>query len=342
MLDLRVVAFDGPVCEQAESFLHDDFRAISDMPRRVVAIAYEGFLLLDLAGPLGALEVASYHAPDGYAVELTSVHGGIVHSSAGIGIATVSFTAGVPVDLLIVPGGLGSMEAATDESVLTLIRDVASHARRTASVCSGAFLLAAAGMLDGKKATTHWGGVTKLQRDYPRVAVDGDSIFIEDGNVWTSAGITAGIDLALALIERDHGFAVAQQVAQGLVVYHRRPGGQRQFSAALQLQGPDGRFGALLDWARERLQERLDVERLADQCSLSPRHFSRAFAAATGLSPGRAIEKLRVDHARPDVLRAEESLETVARRYGFGSAARMRRSFVRILGYAPQFLRRES
>jgi transcriptional regulator GlxA family with amidase domain len=194
--------------------------------------------------------------------------------------------------------------------------------------------------LNGKRATTHWAAAGTLRRDYPQIAVDSDCIFIEDGNVWTSAGITAGIDLALALVEKDHGFAVAHQVAQSLVVYHRRPGGQRQFSAALELQGPDGRFGHLLDWARERLHERLDVQRLAEQCGLSPRHFSRAFAGATGLSPGKAIEKIRVDHARSDVLSGQESLEVVARRYGFGTAARMRRSFIRILGDPPQSMRR--
>ncbi len=312
------------------------------MARRVVAVVFDGFLLLDLAGPVGALEVAGHHVEDGYAIELTSVSGGIVRSSVGVRVETLPFVAGVPVDLLIVPGGPGIMEAAAAASVLALIREVSAHARRSASVCAGAFLLAAAGMLNGKRATTHWGAAETLQRDYPQVTVDSECIFVEDDNVWTSAGITAGIDLALALIERDHGFAVAQQVAQSLVVYHRRPGGQRQFSAALALQGPDGRFGQLLDWARERLHEPLDVDRLAAQCRLSPRQFSRAFAGATGLSPAMAIEKIRVDHARSDVLAGQESLEMVARRYGFGTAARMRRSFIRILGQPPQSMRRKT
>lgn len=310
------------------------------MTRRVVAILYDGFLLLDLAGPLGALEVAGHNVENGYAIELTSVDGGIVQSSAGVGVETIRFTAGSPVDLMIVPGGPGSGAAAAAADVLGLVRQVSAHARRSASVCSGAFLLAAAGLLDGRRATTHWAAAGVMRRDYPQVAVDSDCIFIEDGNVWTSAGITAGIDLGLALVERDHGFAVAQQVAQNLVVYHRRPGGQRQFSAALELQGPNGRFGQLLDWARERLHERLDVDRLAEQSRLSPRHFSRAFAEATGLSPGKAIEKLRVDHARSEVLAGQEGLETVARRYGFGTAAQMRRAFIRVLGHPPQSMRR--
>jgi transcriptional regulator GlxA family with amidase domain len=312
------------------------------MGKRVVVVVFDGFLLLDVAGPIGALEVAGYYVEDGYAIELTSISGGIVRSSAGITVETVPFVVGLPVDLMIVPGGPGSVEAAGVEPVVALIREVSSHARRSASVCSGAFLLAAAGILNGKRATTHWEAAGILRRDYPEITVDSDCIFIEDGNVWTSAGITAGIDLALAWVERDHGFAVAQKVAQGLVVYHRRPGGQHQFSSALELQGPDGRFGPLLEWARERLHERLGVDRLADHCGLSPRHFSRAFATATGLSPGKAIEKIRVDRARSDVLTGQESLEIVARRCGFGTAARMRRSFIRILGQPPQSMRRKS
>lgn len=311
------------------------------MEKRVIVVVFDGFLLLDIAGPLGALEVAGSHVADGYAIELTSVSGGIVRSSAGIKVETLPFLAGVPVDLMIVPGGPGTMAAVATEPLLALIRKVSSHAQRSASVCSGAFLLAAAGLLNGKRATTHWGAAGTLRRNYPQVAVDSDCIFIEDDNVWTSAGITAGIDLALALVERDHGFGVARQVAQGLVVYHRRPGGQRQFSAALELQGANGRFGPLLDWVRERLHERLDVNRLAEYCALSPRQFSRAFVAATGMAPGKAIEKIRVDHARSDVLAGEQALEILARRYGFGSAAQMRRSFIRVLGQPPQSMRRK-
>lgn len=311
------------------------------MKRRVVAVVFDGFMLLDLAGPLGALEVAGHYAEPGYALELVSVSGGAVRSSSGITVETKLFEAEPSVDLMIVPGGFGTETGATDEPLLALIRRISALARRSTSVCSGAFLLAAAGLLNGKRATTHWGGAAKLRQDFPGIAVDSDCIFIEDGSVWTSAGITAGIDLALALIERDHGFEVAQRVAQGLVVFHRRRGGQRQFSAALELQSADGRFGELLDWARERLHERLDVDRLAAQCGISPRHFSRAFVGATGLPPAKAIEKIRVDHARSDVLAGQESLETLSRRYGFGSAARMRRSFIRVLGQPPQSLRRK-
>lgn len=305
---------------------------------RVTGLVFDGFLLLDLAGPFGAMEVASHYAERRYSLELVSVSGGLVRSSSGICVETATFLPGEGVDILIVAGGAGTGEGVNDAPLINLLRRISSLARITASVCSGAFLLAAAGLLEGKRATTHWGGAAKMQQDYPGVIVESDCIFIEDGCIWTSAGITAGIDLALALIERDHGFEVAQRSAQGLVVYHRRRGGQRQFSAALQLQSADGRFAPLLDWARERLHEKLDIERLAKQCALSPRQFSRAFFGATGFSPGKAIEQMRVDHARPDVLRRQESLEIVARRYGFGCAARMRRAFIRVLGHSPQAL----
>lgn len=310
------------------------------MTRRVVAVLFDGFLLLDLAGPFGALEIAGHYGNPRYTLEVTSVDGRIIRSSSGVPIETKPFIPDGGVDTLLIPGGFGTETGVDDQRLLSLIRDVSVQARRSASVCSGSFLLAAAGLLDGKRATTHWGGVAKLRRDFPRVRVDGDCIFTVDGNVWTSAGITAGIDLALALIEADHGFGIAQKVAQGLVVYHRRPGGQRQFSAALELQGPSGRFGALLDWVREHVDERLSVDRLAAEYGLSPRHFSRAFADATGISPGKAIERLRVDHARSDVVAGEENLEIVARRYGFRTAAQMRRSFTRVLGQPPQALRR--
>lgn len=315
------------------------------MTRRVVALAFDGFLLLDLAGPLGVLEVAGHYAAEGYAIELVSPVGGIVRASSGIGVETILFRPGLfrpgdDVDLLIVPGGDATMVAAAAQPMIALIQAISAEARRTASVCSGALLLAAAGLLDGKRATTHWGAAATLRQTHPEVTVDSECIFIEDGEIWTSAGVTAGIDLGLALVERDHGFAVAQQVAQGMVVQQRRPGGQHQYSAALELQGPDGRFGPLLDWARERLHERLDVDRLADRCGLSPRHFSRAFAAATGMPPAKAIEKLRVERARADVAAGQLGLEIVARRHGFGSALRMRRAFVRILGQPPQALRR--
>jgi transcriptional regulator GlxA family with amidase domain len=245
-----------------------------------------------------------------------------------------------PLDTLIVAGGWGSREAAACLETLAFIRAASARARRTASVCSGAFILAAAGLLDGRRATTHWGRAAELARAYPLVHVDPDRIFTRDGDVWTSAGITAGIDLALALVADDLGEGVAKRTAQQLVVYYRRPGGQSQFSALLEADPPHGRFASLLGWAREHLHERLSVERLAECAVMSPRHFARAFAAETGVTPAKAIERLRIEAARDIVESSAEPIEGVAVRTGFGDPERMRRAFIRAFGQPPQALRR--
>jgi transcriptional regulator GlxA family with amidase domain len=207
-------------------------------------------------------------------------------------------------------------------------------------VCTGAYLLAAAGLLDGRRATTHWRYAAELARQYPATRVEPDRIFVRDGNVWTSAGITAGIDLALALIAEDLGEAVAKRTAQRLVVYHRRPGGQSQFSALLELGRPDGRFGGLLGWTREHLGEVLPVERLAERAAMSPRHFARAFAAETGMTPAKAIEHLRLEAARSQVEEGCDAIDRVAEMTGFRDPERMRRAFIRAFGQPPQALRR--
>jgi transcriptional regulator GlxA family with amidase domain len=217
---------------------------------------------------------------------------------------------------------------------------MARYSRRVASVCTGAFVLAAAGLLDGRRATTHWAYDAELARGYPGVNVEPDRIFVREGNVWTSAGITAGIDLALALVADDLGEAVAKRAAQQLVVHHRRPGGQSQFSALLDLAQPDGRFGGLLAWARERLDEPLPVERLADRAGMSPRNFARAFAAETGITPAKAIERLRLEAARAHVEQGREPIDRLAEITGFRDPERMRRAFIRAFGHPPQALRR--
>ena len=213
-------------------------------------------------------------------------------------------------------------------------------ARRTASVCSGAFVLAAAGLLDGRRATTHWARAEEFARAYPRVRVEPDRIFIRDGALWTSAGVTAGIDLALALVADDLGEPAAKRAAQQLVVYHRRPGGQSQFSALLEADRPGSRFSPVLAWARERLDERLSVERLADRAAMSPRHFARAFAAETGMTPAKAVERLRLEASRERIEGGSEPIEQVAAHTGFGDPERMRRAFIRAFGQPPQALRR--
>ena len=243
-----------------------------------------------------------------------------------------------PLDTLIVAGGWGSREAAACLETLAFIRSASARARRIASVCSGAFILAAAGLLDGRRATTHWGRAAELARAYPQVQVDPDRIFTRDGAVWTSAGITAGIDLALALVADDLGEGVAKRTAQQLVVYYRRPGGQSQFSALLEADRPSGRFASLLGWAREHLHESLSVERLAECAVMSPRHFARAFAAEMGVTPAKAIERLRIEAARDIVESSAEPIERVAVRTGFGDPERMRRAFIRAFGQPPQAL----
>jgi len=245
-----------------------------------------------------------------------------------------------PLDTLLVVGGWGTREAYACAETLAYVRAAAARARRTVSVCSGAFVLAAAGLLDGRRATTHWARAADLARLYPRVRVEPDRIFVRDGAVWTSAGITAGIDLALALVAEDLGEAVAKRAAQQLVVYHRRPGGQSQFSALLEADRPDSRFSPLLAWARERLNERLSVERLAERAAMSPRHFARAFAADTGMTPAKAVERLRLEVAREEIESSAAPVELVAAHTGFGDPERMRRAFLRAFGQPPQALRR--
>ncbi len=247
-----------------------------------------------------------------------------------------------PIDTLIVAGGRGTRDASACPETLSYVRMAAARARRTASVCSGAFILAAAGLLDGRRATTHWARASQFARAYPGVDVEPDRIFIRDGAVWTSAGITAGIDLALALIADDLGESAARRAAQQLVVYHRRPGGQSQFSALLEVDRPGSRFGHVVSWARERLSERLSVERLADRAAMSPRHFARAFVNDTGMTPAKAIEKLRLEVARERVEGSGEPIEGIAVFAGFHDPERMRRAFLRAFGQPPQAMRRHA
>lgn len=264
---------------------------------------------------------------------------GTVQSSSGVALTAAAFD-DEPLDTLIVAGGAGTRDASVCAETLAYVRMAASRTRRTASVCSGAFILAAAGLLDGRPATTHWARAAEFARTYPRVHVKADCIFVRDGAIWTSAGITAGIDLALAMVADDHDEHIAKRAAQQLVVYYRRPGGQSQFSALLETDRPNGRFSPVLAWARERLGEHLPVERLADRAVMSTRHFTRAFTAETGMTPAKAIERLRLDVSRERIESGSEPIERVAALIGFGNVERMRRAFVRVFGQPPQALRR--
>jgi transcriptional regulator GlxA family with amidase domain len=310
------------------------------MTRNISVLVFPDFQLLDAAGPLSVFEIAGREAGSpAYRLRVVARTAGAIASSSGIQLVAEAFPDD-PLDTLIVAGGLGSRQAAACAETLAYIRAAALRARRVASVCTGAFVLAAAGLLDGRRATTHWRWAGEFARAYPQIRVEPDRIFVRDGDVWTSAGITAGIDLVLAMVAEDLGEALAKRAAQRLVVYHRRPGGQSQFSALLETDRPGSRFSPLLAWARERLDERLPVERLADCAAMSPRHFARAFAAETGMTPAKAIERLRLEAARERVESGIEPIEGVAAQTGFGDPERMRRAFIRAFGQPPQALRR--
>lgn len=309
------------------------------MTRTIRILVFPGFQILDAAGPLSAFEAANELQPGAYALEVVSCAGGAVASSCGVAFATQPFQADQHrlerADTLVAVGGDGVYPASHDPVAVDYVRRCGARLPRVASVCTGAFLLAAAGLLDGRRATTHWVRSRAFAERFPQVRLEPDRIYVRDGAVWTSAGITAGIDLALALIADDLGEAVARHAARKLVVYFRRPGGQSQFSQLAELQPADGRFATLLDHIRSHLDERLDVEALAGLAHMSPRHFSRRFTAEVGMPPARAVERLRVEAAAAQLERGGDSVQAVARRCGFGDPERMRRAFVKILGVPP-------
>lgn len=306
------------------------------MPRHVAVVVHPGFQLLDAAGPTTVFEIAERYRPHSYELTLLAPGGGDVESSSGLKLLTKPLEDG-PFDTVIVSGGeiTRSVEA-IDEIVAWLRR---APARRTTSVCTGAYLLAKAGLLEGRRATTHWASGDDFRRRYPKVRLDAERIFIRDGNIWTSAGISAGIDLALALVEDDLGAEVARRTAQQIVVHQRRPGGQSQFSTFVELGGRTGRFATLIEWVRANLTEPLSVECLADQAAMSPRNFARAFMAETGITPAKAVERMRIETARTAIETSHAPLERIAETAGFGDPGRMRRAFLRALGQPPQAFR---
>lgn len=309
--------------------------------RHVVILAFADAQLLDIAGPAQvfatATEIRGGRAGPAYRVTVASRDGGAVATSAGVVVMTVPLeTVAAPVDTLIVSGGAGVDLAAADARIVDWLRETAKTARRRCSVCTGAFMLAAAGVLDGKRAVTHWRSCGELAARYPAVRVEPDPIFIEDGAVWTSAGVTAGIDLALAMVERDFGRRLSLQVAQRLVVFLKRPGGQSQFSAALSAQASDdGAFGALHDWMAANLDADLRVERLASRAGMSVRNFARHYRARTGTTPAKAVAAMRVEAARAMLEETAVPVAAIARRCGYGDEEAMRRAFLKSLGVAP-------
>jgi transcriptional regulator GlxA family with amidase domain len=260
-----------------------------------------------------------------------------VTASAGVGIATHPLPrSGAALDTLMVAGGPGVEAAIADTALTKWVGERARKARRVASVCTGSFLLAASGVLDGRRAATHWSFCAELARRFPAVRVESDPIFVRDGSVWTSAGVTAGIDLALALVEEDLGRALALAVARYLVVFLKRPGGQAQFSTALSLQAAEDKFGVLHDWIGRHLADDISLPVLASQAGMSERSFSRRYAEATGLTPVHAVERLRVEAARRLLSESRLPVKRISQRCGFGSEETMRRSFLRLLATTPQ------
>jgi transcriptional regulator GlxA family with amidase domain len=303
-------------------------------------LVFPDFQLLDAAGPVSAFEIAHRIAGIATPIRLLAVTPGEVRSSSGVAMVARGTRSAAALTTLIVAGGMGVRAAASCPRTLAFVRRAAKRGCRVASVCSGAYVLAEAGLLDGRRATTHWRHTRHFVERYPQVKLDADQIFVRDGAVWSSAGISAGIDLALAMIAEDFGEAVAQATARQLVLYHRRSGGQSQFSSLLELKAPTGRFAPLLAWAREHLEQPLTVEHLATQAGMSARHFSRSFIAETGATPSKAVERLRIEVARQRVQESHEAIENVARSTGFRDPERMRRAFIRSFGQPPQALRR--
>lgn len=305
--------------------------------KRIGVVVFPGFQILDMVA-ISVFELANLEAgqPE-YAVEVISEQGGMVRSSSGVEIATQAF--GDPAyDTVVVTGSM-QIEPSSP-ALLAFLNDALPASRRTTSICTGAFVLAEAGILDGRHATTHWYHARDLQQRFPDTRIDDDRIFIVDGSVWTSAGMTACIDMCLALIESDLGVEVSRAIAKKLVVYHRRTGGQSQFSAMLDLEPKSDRIQDALSYAKSHLREPLTVEQLAAIAHLSPRQFSRAFRDETRQSPAKAIEALRVEAARTMLEAGRHSMEAVAAETGFLDTERMRRAFLRAFGQPPQAIKR--
>jgi transcriptional regulator GlxA family with amidase domain len=308
--------------------------------QRTGFIIFDGFQSMNLAG-LSVFEYANHTASKPlYDMRMISENGGPIRSSTGMIVGTEAFDRKA-FDTLII-GGHPNTVLESSPGMLTYLRRGLKTARRLASVCIGAFKLAEAGILDGRRATTHWLHAQELQTRYPKIQVEEDRIFVIDGAVWTSAGMTAGIDLALAMVEKDLGADIARSVAQKLVVYHRRAGGQSQHSALLKLEPKSDRIQKALAYAKANLHTALSVEQLAEAVHLSPRQFSRAFRAETGQSPAKAVESLRLEAARLMMEQSSHSIDFVARETGFFDPRRMRQTFLRRFGLPPQIIRRNA
>ncbi|MCM2410379.1 GlxA family transcriptional regulator [Streptomyces sp. RKAG290] len=308
--------------------------------RSVLVVLFDGIQSLDVSGPMEVFAGASRLPEASYELRTASLDGAPVRSSSGLVLVPDGSLADAePPHTLLVPGGQGTRDPAP--ALVDWLREHAPHAERLVSVCSGALLLAAAGQLDGHRVTTHWMLCDHLARTYPQVEVDPEPIFVRDGRLATSAGVTAGIDLALALVEEDHGRHVALTVARHLVVFLRRPGSQAQFSA--QLTAQTARREPLREvqhWITEHPGEDLSVEALAARARLSPRHFARAFHTETGMTPGRYVDRVRLEQARRLLEDTTDGVARISRTCGYGTPEAMRRAFVKALGTSPAEYRR--
>lgn len=304
---------------------------------RIGFVISPDFQLMSVAA-LPAFEFANLTTPAPfYDVHVLSETGGLVRSSLGLAMETAAIDSGTW-DTVIFGGDLDGSDVS--ESMVQAVRRASEGARRTASICTGAFILAQAGLLDGRAVTTHWAQARELAARYPTIKLDSDRIFTVDGPIWTSAGASAGIDLALGMIEKDLGPEIARMVARKLVLHHRRAGGQSQHSVLLEMDAKSDRIQTALDYARRNLTAELSVEDLAEAARLSPRQFSRAFRAETGQSPAKAVENLRVEAARLMMEQTRHPIEVIADQTGFADRERMRRAFLRAYGQPPQAIRR--
>jgi transcriptional regulator GlxA family with amidase domain len=320
----------------------------SAAPRQVAILVYPGVQSLDVTGPLEVFAAAQQlieltaRTEPGYEIRTVSADGAPLRCSSGLTLVPDLRLSDAPtkLDTLIVAGGSGHREAAADKTTLEWISRTASRSRRTASVCTGAFLLAGAGLLAGRRATTHWASADELARLHPDVHVDAEPIFLRDGPIWTSAGVTSGMDLALALVEEDLDREAALTIARHLVLFLRRPGNQSQFSAPLAARPTRESLREVQRGVIEDIAAVHTVEAMAAAANMSPRHFARAFRAETGLTPARYVERVRLEAARRRLEETFEPVAAVAASCGFGTAETMRRSFLRALGVAPAEYRR--
>jgi len=315
---------------------------MTERPHRVAVLGFPDAQILDITGPLEVFSRTARWLRDNgktaglvYEIELLAREAGPLRTSGGLELIARAFRDVDACDTLLVAGGIGWEAAAKDAETLDWLRSMAPRVQRFGSICTGAMLLAAAGLLGGRRVTTHWAYCDRLAAAAPGCEVEPDAIFVRDGELYTSAGVTTGMDMALELVEQDHGKAVAVAVAHELVIYRKRPGGQAQFSRFLEAEQRQDRMGELQLWILDRLEEDLPLERLAAAAAMSPRHFSRRFKAELGVTPAAYVVRLRLEEARRRLESGAHSLKDVARTCGFADEQNLRRAFRKHVGVAP-------